>query len=156
MARMPMNALAPSLGRIRQAHTADIDAIFHIRTSVRENALTLAELAALGIVPASIQAAIEAAPCAWVAECDGRVVGFAMVDLDDACLFAVFVLPPYEGLGIGGQLVQASEAALFQRHPRIWLETDAASKAAAVYQHLGWQVVAHVGDGDVRLEKQRP
>lgn len=153
---MPLNSPAPSLSRIRPAGAADVEAIFHVRTSVRENALTVTELAALGITPASIDAAITQAPCAWVAERDGEVVGFAMVDLPEACLFAVFVLPEHEGQGVGRQLMQVSEAALFLHHPVIWLETDAASKAAAVYRHLGWRHACDAGGGDVRLQKQRP
>lgn len=153
---MPPNSPVPSLFRIRPAGAADVEAIFHVRTSVRENALTWDELAALGITPASIHAAITETPCAWVAERDGEVLGFAMADLPEACLFAVFVLPEHEGQGVGRQLIQAGEAALFLHHPVIWLETDAASKAAAVYRHLGWTHACDAGDGDVRLQKLRP
>ena len=153
---MPLNSSAPSPFLVRPAGATDIDAIFHVRTSVRENALTWDELAALGITPASIHAAITAAPCAWVVERDGKVVGFAMADLPEACLFAVFVLPEHEGQGVGRQLIQAGETALFRHHPVIWLETDATSRAAAVYRHLGWTPAGDAGDGDVRLQKLRP
>lgn len=153
---MPMHSPAPSPFRIRPAAATDIAAIFHVRTSVREKALTWDELAALGITPASIHAAITETPCAWGAERDGEVVGCAMADLPEACLCAVFVLPEDDGQRVGRQLIQVGEAALFWLHLLIWLETDAASQAAAVYRHLGWTQVCDAGDGDVRLQQQRP
>lgn len=79
-----------------------------------------------------------------------------MVDLDDACLFALFVLPEHEGRGIGTRLTQACESALFERHPAAWLETAAGSRAARLYRHLGWGSEVEIGGGDIRMEKQRP
>jgi GNAT superfamily N-acetyltransferase len=69
-----------------------------------------------------------------------EVLGFAMVDPETACLFAAFVLPEQEGRGMGRALIAACEAALFARHDMIWLETDGASRAAGIYQRLGWRV----------------
>lgn len=140
---------------IRPATAADVPGLFEVRTSVVENALTLAELAELGITPASIADMIAQAACAWVADEDGRIVGFSMVDLDEGALFAAFVLPSHEGRGIGRRLVRPAEAALFQRHPVAWLETAGMSRAAGFYRHLGWGNERTVGGGDVRLEKRR-
>ncbi|AIR90334.1 GNAT family N-acetyltransferase [Pseudomonas cremoricolorata] len=140
---------------IRLARLDDIAAIFAIRTGVVENHLSMAELEQMGITPAAIAEAIEAGPCAWVAEVSGVPVGFSMVDDEEACLFAAFVLPEYEGQGLGRCLIAAAEQQLFQRHARIWLETAADSRACAVYRRLGWQVVEQLAQGDVRLEKVR-
>ena len=147
---------------IRPATLADVDAMFRIRLSVDENTLSAAELAALGITPASIAERVAAAPCAWVAVDDGQidearpVVGFAMVELDEACLFAAFVAPAQQGRGLGVQLIQACEAALFARHDRAWLETAGDSRAARLHARLGWVRVAELGDGGIRMEKPRP
>jgi ribosomal protein S18 acetylase RimI-like enzyme len=130
--------------------------MFKVRTSVRENALTIDELTQIGVTPESIAQAIGSAPCSWVAVVDDEVVGFAMVDLDSACLFAAFVLPEHEGQGIGTSLIQACEVALFQRHSVVWLETAQSSRAACLYRHLGWGNEVEIGGGDIRLEKQRP
>ena len=129
--------------------------MFRVRTSVRENALNIDELARIGVTPEAIAMAVSGSPCAWVAEMDQEVVGFAMVDLDTACLFAAFVLPGHEGQGIGTGLIRACETALFERHPVAWLETARSSRAAGVYRHLGWGHEVDVGDGDVRMEKRR-
>lgn len=141
--------------KIRAATTADVDAMFLVRISVRENRLSLDELLQRGITPASIAEAISSAACAWVATVENKVVGFAMVDLDDACLFAAFVLPQCEGRGIGTQLIRTCEAALFERHSTAWLETAQTSRAANLYRHLGWGNETAMGNGDIRLEKRR-
>lgn len=141
--------------QIRSASTKDVDAMFKIRTSVRENSLTSEALFELGITPEFISAAIKNSSCAWVATVDNEVVGFSMVDLDTACLFAAFVLPEYEGLGIGTGLIKACESELFKYHSAAWLETAQFSRAAKLYRYLGWGNEVEVGQGDVRLEKHR-
>ncbi|RSZ56978.1 GNAT family N-acetyltransferase [Massilia atriviolacea] len=141
--------------QIRPALTTDVNAMFDVRTSVRENVLTAGELFELGITPEFIAAEIERSPCAWVATVDTQVIGFSMIDLDTACLFAAFVLPEYEGLGIGTGLIKACESALFESHPVAWLETAKSSRAAQLYRHLGWGNETAVGEGDVRMEKHR-
>ena len=143
---------------LRAAQPADTAALLHVRTAVHENHLSLAELAERGITADALTALLAAAPpSAWVAEDDaGAVVGFAMVDLDEASLFALFVLPTHEGHGIGSALLAHAEAALFAQHDRAWLETAADSRAAALYRARGWSDAQDIGDGDVRLHKARP
>ena len=138
---------------IRLATPADINAIFDIRTSVQENHLSRDQLTEMGITPETIQQAILEAPCAWIAEVDGVPAGFSMADVEDGCVFAAFVLPEYEGHGLGRSLMDRAEAFLFQRHQTIWLETAEASRASGFYRNLGWQPVERLAQGDVRFEK---
>lgn len=140
---------------IRPANAFDIPGLFEVRTSVVENALSRDELAALGITETSIAEMIAQAACAWVADEDGRIVGFSMVDLEEGSLFAAFVLPSHEDRGIGRLLVQPAEEALFERHAVAWLETGKATRAAGFYRHLGWGDECDIGSGDVRMEKRR-
>ena len=140
---------------IRLAEQADIPAIFAIRTSVRENHLSREQLTEMGITPDAISQAMEAAPCVWVAEVEGVAVGFAMADAEDGCVFAAFVLPEFEGLGLGRRLMARAEDFLFQHHLSIWLETAENSRASGFYRNLGWQAVANLPEGDVRFEKSR-
>lgn len=140
---------------IRTAREGDIDSIFNIRTSVRENHLSLDQLAQIGVTPDAIRDAISQAPCLWVAEVDGVVTGFSMADREDACVFAAFVLPEFEGHGLGRSLMEKAEAYLFEHHQTIWLETAEASRASGFYRKLGWQPVEHLAQGDVRFEKSR-
>ncbi|MFT3688734.1 GNAT family N-acetyltransferase [Paenirhodobacter sp.] len=121
-----------------------------------ENAASRAELAAMGITEASVAAMIATDRCAWVAVADEAIIGFSMIDAEEGALFAAFVLPGHEGLGVGRRLVAEAEAQLFARHAVIWLETAQASRAAGFYRHLGWGNAQEIGGGDIRLEKRRP
>lgn len=141
--------------QIRLAEAADTPGIFHVRTSVRENALTRAQMAEMGITETSVSQMILDAPCAWVALAQGGIVGFSIADLAEGSLFAAFVSPSHEGKGIGRRLVQAAEEALFQRHATAWLETGGTTRAAGFYRRLGWGSERDIGEGDIRLEKQR-
>lgn len=140
---------------IRIATPADINTIFDIRTSVKENHLSHDQLTEMGITPDAIQQALQQAPCLWVAEVDGVAAGFSMADIDDGCVFAAFIRPEFEGHGLGRKLMEQAEALLFQHHRQIWLETAEASRANGFYQRLGWRVVEQLPQGDIRMEKYR-
>lgn len=140
---------------IRLANLADIAAIFDIRTSVHENHLSRDQLAEMGITPEAIREAMLEAPCVWVAEVNGLPVGFSMANIDDGCVFAAFVLPEFEGRGLGRSLMEKAEGFLFQYHQMIWLETAEASRASGFYRTLGWQPVENLPEGDVRFEKRQ-
>ncbi|WP_153100181.1 GNAT family N-acetyltransferase [Paraburkholderia hayleyella] len=141
--------------RIRLARAADIDYIFEIRTSVKENHLSLAELSERGITHEAIQNAIASDDCIWMAEAEGVPVGFAMADADEGSVFAVFVQPAWEGRGLGRLLMEKAEAFLFERHETIWLETDGRSRASGFCTKLGWNSVRSYDNGDLRFEKRR-
>ena len=142
---------------IRVATQDDIDTLFHIRTSVVQNHLSVEQMAELGITPQVLADSIRDAPCAWVAEADGRPVAFAMVNLAEGEVFAMFVLPTHENLGLGRQLMAVAEAALFEHHDKLFLITDGRDeiRANGFYQRLGWTLVGKAEDHDVRYEKSR-
>jgi GNAT superfamily N-acetyltransferase len=140
---------------VRTASAADIPAIFEVRTSVRENHITVERLAEMGITRQTIAQALRDEPCIWVAEHDGQVIGFSMGDADDACVFALFVRPDWEGHGVGRRLMERAEAFLFERHAAIWLQTDISSRAAGFYERLGWKRTRVMETGDARFEKLR-
>lgn len=142
---------------IRTATPDDVDTLCAIRTSVVQNHLSLEQMAGLGITPQVLSDTLRAAPCGWIAEVDGLAAGFSMVDLDEGEVFAMFVLPSHEKLGLGRQLMAVAEAALFERHDRLYLVTDGRDeiRANGFYQRLGWSVVGPVDGDDVRYEKSR-
>lgn len=144
--------------RIRRATAADIDTLFDIRTSVRQNHLSREQMAELGITPQALKEALEAGPCAWIAEVDGSARGFAMVDMASAEVYALFVRPQWEGQGLGSLLLRAAETELFREHETIWLLTDGGDeiRANGFYLKRGWERVAPVDERDVRYEKSRP
>lgn len=77
-----------------------------------------------------------------------------MVDVEDGCVFAVFVLPEFEGHGLGRSLMEEAETFLFQHHQTLWLETAEASRACGFYRNLGWHPVENLPEGDIRFEKR--
>lgn len=137
----------------RAAQLSDIDSIFDVRTSVVENHLSREEMQQMGINESVVADMIKQSRCAWVATVNDNVIGFSMILPDDGCLFAAFVLPEYEGRGIGRSLVKLAEHELFKRHEIAWLETDKNSRAAQFYVQLGWGNKKNINDTDIRLEK---
>lgn len=142
---------------IRTAAVDDLDTLITIRTSVVQNHLSVEQMADLGITPQVLTDTLRAARCAWVAEVDGQAAGFSMVDLEAGEVFAMFVLPTYENLGLGRQLMAVAEAALFEYHDRVYLITDGRDeiRANGFYQHLGWRQAGNADGNDVRYEKSR-
>ena len=64
----------------REATASDMPGISIVRQSVIENPLSIEQLAARGITNESVAAAFLKDLKGWVAESDGRIVGFSMAD----------------------------------------------------------------------------
>ncbi|AEN64716.1 GCN5-related N-acetyltransferase [Enterobacter soli] len=140
---------------IRTAQPSDVNSIFDVRTSVTENHLSREEMRLIGITESAVADMIEQSQCAWVAILNDNVIGFSMILPDEGCLFAAFVLPEYQGRGIGRRLVELAEHELFKHHETAWLETDKNSRAAQFYMQLGWVKKKNIDGTDIRLEKSR-
>jgi GNAT superfamily N-acetyltransferase len=137
----------------REATAADMPAISVVRQSVIENPLTVEQLAARGITNESVAAALLKDLKGWVAEVDGRIVGFSMADCNERALFALFVMPDAEGRGIGGLLYGLAIDWLREKGARdLWLTTSADTKAARFYERRGWIAAGVDVYGDVRYE----
>ena len=127
---------------IREIVEADIPALFVVRPRTRENAMSVEELAGIGITPDSIRAAIAGSHRGWLYEEEGEVGGFAMGDAERAELTVMAMLPEYEGRGIGGQLLANVENWLAAKGcDRIWLTTDINPelRAYGFYLRQGWE-----------------
>ena len=140
---------------IRTAQLSDVEYIFDVRTSVNENHLSREEMRQMGMTDSVVAGMITKQQCAWVAIIDEKVVGFSMILPDKGCLFAAFVMPEYEGRGVGRSLIERAEQELFKNNDTIWLETDSKSRAAEFYRRLGWVKKENVSKSDIRLEKCR-
>jgi GNAT superfamily N-acetyltransferase len=137
----------------REATAADMPGISDVRQSVIENPLSIEQLAARGITNESVAAAFLVDLKGWVAEHDGLIVGFSMAERAEQTLWALFVLPTYEGRGIGGRLYDLAIAWLRENGAHdLWLTTSAGTKAAAFYERRGWRVAGDGEHGDVRYE----
>src|SRR5262249_21935203 len=89
----------------RIATEADVPGIMAVRTFVAENHLSVEELAQRGITNASIAASFRADSKGWVAEHDSQIIALSIADRKTHSIFALFVLPAFDGRGIGGKLL---------------------------------------------------
>jgi GNAT superfamily N-acetyltransferase len=127
---------------VREILESDIPALFVVRPQTRENAMSLEELASIGITHDSMKAAIKGSHRGWLFEDDGEVVGFAMGDSDKAELTVMAMLPAHEGKGIGGKLLTRVESWLESEGcKKIWLTTDInpSLRAYGFYLKHGWE-----------------
>jgi GNAT superfamily N-acetyltransferase len=141
----------------REACRDDMPGISLVRTSVTENHLSREQLDARGITEESVAASFEADSKGWVAQLDGRIVAFSIADRASQSVFALFVLPGYQGCGLGGRLLGLAEQWLWDNGAqRIWLTTGATTRAVRFYGARGWVVAGTQPDGQLRLERDRP
>jgi ribosomal protein S18 acetylase RimI-like enzyme len=127
--------------KFREIDAADVPALFCVRQSTRENAMTLEELQRLGINPQSVTESLGQSTKGWVCDDSGRVVAFSMADRATGEFLVIAVLPEYEGEGIGGRLMTLAEEWLAASGcKRAWLTTDldATLRAYGFYRKRGW------------------
>jgi GNAT superfamily N-acetyltransferase len=135
---------------IRAATLADIPAMHKVRRSVRENRLG----DPTRITEDSYRHFIEAGSI-WVAlGTDEEVIGFSAVDQDTKGIWALFVDPDHEGIGIGRTLhdTMLDWASRHGAHA-LWLETAPGTRAERFYIDAGWQKKAASGTAETRFEK---
>ena len=143
----------------REAIVEDIPTIFKVRVKVRENLLSLLELRNMGITQESVGEALKSECKGWVAECDDQVVGFAIANKKTRSVWALFVLPEYEGRGIGRGLLELAMNWLWEQgYDEIWLDTgpDPQSRANGFYKYLGWKMKETTLHGQIRYTYSRP
>lgn len=142
---------------IRNATPEDIERIFVIRESVRENHMSREDLAKLNITPSSIKLAMTSGDYIIpVAVEDGMIVGFAMAQISEGYVFALFVSPEYEGKGFGRALMQTIENGLVENGVRnVWLATGSEEgiRAPGFYRHLGWKDAGLTDNGHIKFCK---
>ena len=132
----------------RPARREDIPAMHRVRMAVREN-----RLVSRVITEADYAERMVHAGAAWVVEEDRTVVGFAIGDVRDHSIWALFVHPDHEGRGRGRALHDTLVAWMRGFRGRILtLETEAGTRAECFYRAAGWQVVGRTPDGALRLE----
>jgi len=147
--------MRPSLARpvatLRRAFAADIPAMHRVRLAVREN-----RLVSTAITDADYRQAIAHSGCGWVAEVQGEVVGFAVGNRITGNIWALFVHPDHEGRGYGRKLHDEMVAWLWsQGLQRLWLTTEAGTRAEGFYLRAGWTPAGTTDRGELQLELAR-
>jgi GNAT superfamily N-acetyltransferase len=134
---------------IRPATLADIADIQRVRHSVRENRLSDPSR----VTDADVADYICRRGRGWVAMVGEVVVGFAVADLEDHNVWALFVHEDWERRGIGAALHREMMDWYFgQTAATIWLSTAPGTRAAAWYPRAGWRRVGMTAGGEVRFE----
>jgi len=134
---------------LRRATADDIAEMHRIRMAVRENRLVSVIISA-----ADYTHHLDGTSRSWVATLDGQIVGFAVGDRARANIWALFVDPLYEGLGIGRALHDHMIAWMLESVPIIWLTTERGTRAEQFYRAAGWRDAGDAGP-EVRLELAR-
>jgi GNAT superfamily N-acetyltransferase len=134
---------------LRLATRDDIAEMHRIRMAVREN-----RLVSTVITLDDYANHLAGESRSWVAVLDGRIAGFAVGDLARANIWALFVDPLYEGLGIGRALHDVMLAWMHETVPVVWLTTERGTRAERFYREAGWRDAGTVGV-EVRLELAR-
>lgn len=135
--------------RYREATTGDIKQIQEVRHSVRENVLSDPSL----VPDDAVADYLTRRGKGWICEKEGLVIGFAIADLQDYNIWALFIRPAWEKRGAGKRLHDLMLEWYFsQTSETVWLSTEPGSRAEGFYRNLGWKDVGTYGKGEVKFE----
>ena len=133
----------------REAEIEDIKQIQFVRNAVKENMLSDPAL----VPDKDVEEYMTNRGKGWVCEIEEKIVGFAIVDLIENNVWALFVDPDFEAMGIGKKLYRAMMDWYFlQTKERIWLGTEPESRAEKFYRMQGWKEVGVHGKGEIKFE----
>lgn len=135
--------------RIRQATVNDIPQMQEVRHSVKENVLSDPSL----VTDEHCKEYLTLRGKGWVCEADGIIAGFAIADLIDHNIWALFLRPEFENKGLGKRLHhQMLDWYFSQTTQTVWLSTSPQSRAEGFYRKLGWIEVGIHGKGEIKFE----
>ncbi|TMI95271.1 MAG: GNAT family N-acetyltransferase [Bacteroidetes bacterium] len=134
---------------IRVAEIKDIAQIQIVRNLVKENRLSDPAL----VPDSDIQDYITRRGRGWVCEINEQIVGFAIADLVDNNIWALFIHPGFEKLGIGKKLHDEMMSWYFlQTDKTVWLGTSPKTRAESFYRKAGWKEKGIHGKGEIKFE----
>ena len=133
----------------RVATIQDIPQIQVVRNLVKENTLSDPSL----VTDDDCIEFITKRGKGWVCETDDGIVGFAIADLKDCNIWALFIHPDHERKGIGKELHRLMMDWYFsQTDHTVWLGTSPQTRAEIFYTKQGWKNVGLVNKGEVKFE----
>jgi len=133
----------------REAQIRDIKQMQVVRNSVKENMLSDPAL----VPDSDVEDFISNRGKGWVCEIDGNIVGFAIADLKEKNIWALFMHPDHEAKGIGKKLHKMMLDWYFsQTNETVWLGTAPNSRAEKFYRMQGWKEVGVHGKGEIKFE----
>jgi GNAT superfamily N-acetyltransferase len=133
----------------REAQLKDIPQIQLVRHAVKENILSNPAL----VTDKDVEEYITRRGRGWVCETDGHIVGFAIADLQDNNIWALFIHPDHEGKEIGKKLHHLMLDWYFiQTQLPVWLSTSPGTRAEKFYRRAGWREAGVHGKGEIKFE----
>lgn len=133
----------------REARISDIPQLQVVRNSVQENMLSNPAL----ISQEDYKEYLETRGKGWVCEIDNEIVGFAVADLKEQNVWALFIKPVFEQRGIGKVLHKTMLDWYFsQTQKTIWLGTGSNTRAEAFYRMQGWTEAGMNGAKEIKFE----
>lgn len=134
---------------LREAKIEDITEILIVRNSVTENKLSNPD----AVTNEDCVAYLSERGKGWVCECDDKIVGFSIVDLKENNVWALFIRPEYEKLGIGKQLHDILLHWYFRQDKEsIWLGTSPNTRAEGFYRKMGWTENGKHSKNEIKFE----
>jgi GNAT superfamily N-acetyltransferase len=135
--------------KCRIATIEDIPAIQLVRHSVKENILSDPAL----VTDKDVEEYITNRGRGWVCEIDSLIAGFAIADLKENNIWALFIHPDHEKKGIGRQLHQLMLSWYFENTDKtVWLSTSPGTRAELFYRKAGWKETGIYGKGEIKFE----
>ncbi|MBB6369816.1 GNAT family N-acetyltransferase [Chryseobacterium shigense] len=135
--------------KIREARPEDIPQIQIVRNSVKENTLSDPAL----VTDADCHEFLFERGKGWVCETESQIVGFSVADLKENNIWALFVHPDFENLGIGRKLHDCMLDWYFEQTKEdVWLGTSPKTRAETFYRKSGWQETGVHGKGEIKFE----
>lgn len=135
----------------REATINDIPQIQQVRNSVKENTLSNPAL----VTDDDCVAFLTKRGKGWVCEVGHKIVGFAIADLQDNNIWALFLHPDFEKQGIGRKLHDQMLNWYFaQNKNEVWLGTSPNTRAEEFYRKAGWHANGMFGN-EIKFEMTR-
>jgi GNAT superfamily N-acetyltransferase len=134
---------------IREAVLTDIAAMHRIRMAVKENRLNNPDL----VREKDYEEYLSKRGKGWVIEENVHITGFAIIDLVDHNVWALFVDPQQEGKNYGRQLHAIMMDWYFEKTGQAaWLSTAPGPRAEKFYRKAGWKETGVTQSGEIKFE----
>lgn len=135
--------------KYREATSEDIDNYMIVRMAVKENVLNNPSL----VTREDNVDYLTKSGKGWVCEFEDKIIGFAIVGLTQHNVWALFVLPAFEGKGIGSTLHDIMMDWYFSQTKKIiWLGTEQNTNAETFYRRKGWTKIGVHGNDEIKFE----
>lgn len=136
----------------REAKIEDIKQIQIVRNAVKENTLSDPAL----VSDSDCETFMFHRGKGWVCEIENQIVGFAIADLKENNIWALFLLPAFEGKGIGKKLHEIMLNWYFESGKKfVWLGTSPHTRAEKFYEKIGWKRNGMHGKNEVKFEMSK-